>query len=72
MEWFAGISLVILSACVLVDKLHKNNQDFSIKNTKDDKKIEVCHAQTNSKKHKRNWVSNYSKSKGFNLCSFFN
>lgn len=54
MEWFAGISLVILSACVLVDKLHKNNQDFSIKNTKDDKKIEVCHAQTNSKTHKRN------------------
>lgn len=47
MEWFAGISLVILSACVLVDKLHKNNQDFSIKNTKMIKKLKfVMRRQT--------------------------
>lgn len=40
---FVGIALVILATCVLVDKLHNNNQEMHIEAK--DKKVEICPVQ---------------------------
>lgn len=37
---FVGIALVILTLCVLLDKLNKNNQEIHYQSK--DKKIEIC------------------------------
>lgn len=47
---FVGIALVILALCVLIDKLHNNNQDVHIKSK--DKKIEIRQRNNKSQKDK--------------------
>ena len=46
-----GIALVILSLCVLIDKLHSNNQEMHMEAK--DKKIEICSAKKQTPKHKK-------------------
>lgn len=46
-----GVALVILTVCVLIDKLHSNNQEMHI--DAKEKKIEICSGKNQISKQEK-------------------